>query len=244
VPTLAGPMRIAVSYTSAAAAARIGGDLYEVVRAPQLTRAVIGDVQGKGLEAVEAAALVVGAFREAAPEEEKLTDVGRRLERALNRRLEGEEFVTAVLIEIDDEHCVTLLNYGHPAPLLLRAGGQTLFAEPPETAPPLGLAQLGPEGPVPHSIALHPGDQLLLYTDGISETRDRNGVFYPLAERAHLLREPDPEKALEALRQDVTTHAHGSLKDDAALLLLRYRDCAPQPPHPSAPADRERLQIS
>ena len=96
VPTLSGPMRIAVSYTSAAAAARIGGDLYEVVPAPHTTRVIIGDVQGKGLEAVETAALVVGAFREAAPDEAKLAEVGQRLERALNRRLEGEEFVTAV----------------------------------------------------------------------------------------------------------------------------------------------------
>lgn len=69
-----------------------------------------------------------------------------------------------------------------------------------------------------------PGDQLLLYTDGVSETRNRQGEFYPLAERAHLLCEPDPETALEAIRRDLSAHAHGPLTDDAALLLLRYRD--------------------
>jgi serine phosphatase RsbU (regulator of sigma subunit) len=224
VPTLAGPMRIAVSYTSAAAAARIGGDLYEVVPAPHSIRVIIGDVQGKGLDAVETAALVVGAFREAAPEEDKLAEVGQRLERALNRRLEGEEFVTAVLAEIDDEHCVTLVNYGHPAPLLIGADGTVTFAEPPLTAPPLGLAALGPDGPVAYSIFLHPGDQLLLYTDGVTEARDRDGVFYPLADRVGLLRDPDPEKALEAVRRDLEAYVRGPLTDDAAMLLLRYRD--------------------
>ena len=226
VPTLAGPMRIAVSYTSAAAAARIGGDLYEVAPAPRTTRVIIGDVQGKGLEAVETAALVVGAFREAAPDEPKLAEVGQRLERALNRRLEGEKFVTAVLVDIDDEHCVTLLNYGHPAPLLLCADGTVTFAEPPQTAPPLGLAALSSDRPVPYSIFLHPGDQLLLYTDGVTEARDRDGVFYPLAERLGMLSHADPEQALEAVRRDLEAHVAGPLNDDAAMLLLRYRDAA------------------
>ena len=222
VPTLAGPMRIAVSYTSATAAARIGGDLYEVAPAPHTTRVIIGDVQGKGLEAVETAALVLGAFREAAPDEPKLAEVGQRLERALNRRLEGEEFVTAILAEVDDQHCVTMLDYGHPAPLLLRADGRILFAEPPEAAPPLGLAVLGPDGPVPYTLTLGPGDQMLLYTDGVTEARNRRGQFYPLEDRAGLLRNPDPAHALDALRRDLVTHTGGPLADDAAMLLLRY----------------------
>ncbi|MGH3325723.1 MAG: hypothetical protein ACRDOV_15050, partial [Streptomyces sp.] len=66
VPRSAGPLRAAVSYTSAMADARIGGDLYEVVTSPFGVRIIVGDVQGKGLEAVETAAVVLGAFREAA----------------------------------------------------------------------------------------------------------------------------------------------------------------------------------
>lgn len=222
VPAVVGPVRVAVSYTSAAAAARIGGDLYEVARAPHVTRLIVADVQGKGLDAVETAALVLGAFREAAPEEAKLADVGERLERALNRRLEGEEFVTAILAEVDDQHGVTMLNYGHPAPLLLRAGGETGFAEPPVCAPPLGLAVLGPDGPVPYTVSLGVGDQMLLYTDGVTEARDRRGRFYPLEERAGLLRRPDPDQALAALRGDVVAHTNGPLADDAAMMLLRH----------------------
>lgn len=50
VPTVADPMRIAVSYTSAASAAQIGGDLYAVVRSSAATRVLIGNARGKGLE--------------------------------------------------------------------------------------------------------------------------------------------------------------------------------------------------
>ena len=224
VPTVAGPMRIAVSYTSAASAAQIGGDLYEVVRSPKGTRVLIGDVQGKGLAAVETAAVVLGAFREAAPEEEKLAEVGCRLERALNRRLEGEEFVTAVLVEVDDERETSMLNYGHPAPLLLHPGGLVERIEPPQFAPPLGLAELGPEAPSPFTVSMSPGDQLLLFTDGVSETRGPDGTFYPLEERICLLGTSDPDSTLEAIRHDLTDYAHGPLTDDAAMLLLRFRD--------------------
>ncbi|MEO3863545.1 PP2C family protein-serine/threonine phosphatase [Acrocarpospora sp. B8E8] len=225
VPRRAAHMRMAVSYTSAMAAAHIGGDLYEVVTAPAGVRVIVGDVQGKGLEAVETAALVLGAFREAAHDEKDLQGVSARLEKALNRRLSGEEFVTAVLAEANpDETTMTLLNYGHPAPLVIRASGEIEWAEPGDHVPPLGLAALGPEGPVPYGVRFEPGDQILLYTDGVVEARDQWGAFYPLADRVSLLKDEDPEAALEALRRDLIAHIDGTPKDDAAMLLLRCRE--------------------
>ncbi|WP_399096690.1 PP2C family protein-serine/threonine phosphatase [Streptomyces sp. BBFR2] len=225
VPRGAGPLRIAVSYTSAVAEARIGGDLYEVVPSPGGgVRIIVGDVQGKGLEAVESAAVVLGAFREAAQDEAELTAVGARVERALGRHLGGERFVTAVLAEIGDGPSATLLNFGHPAPLVVRAGGTVDFAAPPERALPLGLAAYGGDGgPRPHTVPFAPGDQLLFYTDGVTEARDGTGRFYPLDERAVLLKDDDPEAALCAVREDVVAHAEGPLHDDAAMLLVRYR---------------------
>ncbi|TSB16403.1 serine/threonine-protein phosphatase [Streptomyces benahoarensis] len=224
VPRGAGPLRIAVSYTSAVAEARIGGDLYEVVTSPGGVRIIVGDVQGKGLEAVESAAVVLGAFREAAHDEAELTAVGARVERALGRHLGGERFVTAVLAEIGDGPFATLLNFGHPAPLVVRAGGAVDFAAPPERALPLGLAAYADDGPKPHTVPFAPGDQLLFYTDGVTEARDGGGRFYPLDTRATLLKDDDPEEALRAVREDVVAHAEGPLHDDAAMLLVRYRE--------------------
>ncbi|SEM39556.1 PP2C family protein-serine/threonine phosphatase [Nonomuraea pusilla] len=226
VPRRAGHLRAAVSYTSANAEARIGGDLYEIVTGPGGVRVIVGDVQGKGLEAVETAATVLGAFREAAHDEADLLGVTRRVERALNRRLSGEEFVTAVLAEAATDGTLTLLNYGHPAPLLLRADGETLLAEPGATAPPLGLSELNAPGPAPYQVPFAPGDQILLYTDGVVEARDRTGSFYPLVERSFLLGDDDPEQALEKLRLDLVAHVDGPLHDDAAMLLLRCKDPA------------------
>ncbi|MFJ9119169.1 PP2C family protein-serine/threonine phosphatase [Streptomyces sp. NPDC102394] len=217
----AGPLQAAVSYTSAVAEARIGGDLYEVVASPHGIRVIVGDVQGKGLAAVETAAVVLGAFREAAHDEPDLVGLGERLERSVARELEGEKFVTAVLAEIGTDHGAVFLNYGHPAPMVVRRGGVD-FPEPHAFALPLGLGGHGGDGPKPYRVDFAPGEQLLLYTDGVTETRDAEGVFYPLGERVEFLDEADADRALSALREDLIRHAGGPLHDDAAMLLLRY----------------------
>ncbi|WP_328878758.1 PP2C family protein-serine/threonine phosphatase [Streptomyces sp. NBC_00299] len=222
VPLTAGPLQAAVSYTSAVAEARIGGDLYEVVASPHGVRVIVGDVQGKGLAAVETAAVVLGAFREAAHDEPDLVRLGERLERSVARELEGEKFVTAILAEIGARHEAVFLNYGHPAPIVLRRDGMVDFPRPPAYALPLGLGAHGSEGPKPHRVDFVPGEQLLLYTDGVTEARDEDGRFYPLGERAHLLKDADAHRALEALRADLAQHAIGPPHDDAAMLLLRY----------------------
>ncbi|MGW4054331.1 PP2C family protein-serine/threonine phosphatase [Streptomyces sp. NPDC004779] len=223
VPRQAGELLVAVSYTAAVAEARIGGDLYEVVTFPGGVRVIVGDVQGKGLDAVETAADVLGAFREAAHDEPDLTGVSTRLERAMDRTLRGERFVTAVIAEVRPDRTMTLLNYGHPAPLLVDSAHSVRFLEPDTPAPPLGLGLDGTKSPEPLTEQFAPGDQLLLYTDGVIEARDRHGEFYPLANRLGLLNADSPELALDGLHADIVRHTEGPLGDDAAMLLLRYR---------------------
>ncbi|MEU6742438.1 PP2C family protein-serine/threonine phosphatase [Streptosporangium sandarakinum] len=224
VPRRAGPeIGVAVSYTSATAEARIGGDLYDVVTTPHGVRIVVGDVQGKGLEAVETAAVVLGAFREAAHDETGLLGVVTRLENALSRELSGEQFVTAILAEITGDDSITVVNCGHPPPMVLGADGKQWFAEPPEEALPLGMGALRVSEPAPHRVPFEPGEQVLFYTDGVIEARNGAGDFYPLEARAHLLSGSDPQLALDALRADLLRHVGRPLGDDAAMLLLRHR---------------------
>ncbi|GAA0420864.1 PP2C family protein-serine/threonine phosphatase [Acrocarpospora corrugata] len=222
VPRKANDLHVALSYTSAMAEAQIGGDLYEVVTMPNGVRLLIGDVQGKGLEAVETAAWVLGAFREAAYDEPELSRVGERLETSLDRHLSGETFVTAIIAEVQDGE-ISLLNCGHPAPLLLRGDGRICPAEPPEEGLPLGLASLGSAMPKPHRVPFGDGDRILFYTDGVIEARDEDGTFYPLPERARMLLATDPQTALDQLRADLLAHVGGPLQDDAAMLLLERR---------------------
>ena len=132
VPREVGPLQVAVRYISASAAARIGGDLYEVIPAGQAVRLIVADVQGKGLAAVQTAALVLGAFREAAYDAAGLAEIAAQVECSLLRQAAAEEFVTAVLAQISDGRpAIEILNCGHPPPLLL-SGHMARFIEPCE----------------------------------------------------------------------------------------------------------------
>ncbi|WP_209312778.1 PP2C family protein-serine/threonine phosphatase [Streptomyces lonarensis] len=102
-------VRLATRYRTADREALIGGDLYGAVQTPHGVRLILGDVRGKGLEATDSVAVVLGAFREAAEYETSLGDVSARVDSALRRaarlragrlRLgEDESFVTGVLLE-------------------------------------------------------------------------------------------------------------------------------------------------
>ena len=220
VPSRIPPVEVAVRYVSAAASARIGGDLYEVISVGGGVRLIIGDVLGKGLSAARTAAVVLGAFREAAYDALDLVHIAARIEAALEHQEAEEEFVTAVLAQIDaDGSRVEILNCGHPPPLLVRDGAITA-AESPETSLPLGLGSLNPVVREPCAIPFKYGDRLLFYTDGISEARDKQGTFYPLEQSGAFLKAPDPGVALDRLSEDVLHHVGHALLDDAAMLLI------------------------
>ncbi|WP_055585721.1 PP2C family protein-serine/threonine phosphatase [Peterkaempfera griseoplana] len=230
VPERVGTVRAAVHYAAAAAHARIGGDLYEVVNTRHGVRAVVGDVRGKGLGAVETAAAVLGAFREAAHQEHELDRVAAWLADSLDRSLRenghdllGEEFVTLVLIGVRPDGVAEMVNCGHPPPALLRDGEPVRLLEPVTPVPPLGV--LPPEAvrPPVRRMAVRPGDRVLLYTDGMIEARDGAGRFYPLLERLpECARAGGPAEVLERLHLDVVRHVGRQLGDDAAMLLLQY----------------------
>ncbi len=234
LPGRVGPLELGVLYLAAAAEAQVGGDLYEVARTPYGIRLIMGDVRGKGLSAVEVAADVLGVFREAVHEVYTLAEVARRLDASLTRReATNEEFVTAVLVEIDPAISnLTIYSCGHPPPILLGTkghdGGSQLrvtVVDVPVPAPPLGLMSLGDCSSAGRTLPFCPGDQLLLYTDGVTEARDAHRQFYPLAARLPALasehaEEPGPD-LLERLREDVLRHVGAPLDDDAAVLLVR-----------------------
>jgi hypothetical protein len=243
-PAQIGPLTLGSVYIAAAAEAKVGGDLYEAISTREHgMRLIIGDVRGKGLGAVEVAADVLGRFREVAHEVHTLGEVARRLDAGLARRYgQHEEFVTALLAEIDLERgWLTIFVCGHPPAILISADSKVSVLEAPSPAPPLGLITLGHSSGAEIGLKFQPGAQLLLYTDGVTEARDRARSFYPLPERVAALapaaerprgrgRKARPPVSaangsgmplLDLLRADLLKHVGAPLDDDAALLLVR-----------------------
>ncbi|WP_437070421.1 PP2C family protein-serine/threonine phosphatase [Streptomyces sp. enrichment culture] len=225
-----GGFEIAARYEAAQADAFIGGDLYAVQDSPYGVRLVVGDVRGKGMGAVSAVAVVIGAFREAAEHEATLEAVAERLERALDRegtRREGgldaqEGFTTAVLAELPHgEGVVRILNRGHPPPLVLHADGQLDPLPARRPALPLGLGELDRRPDHAEERPFPGGATLLLYTDGLSEARDARGEFYDPEARLRGRVFRGPGHLLRTLAEEVRRHTGGALTDDMALLAVR-----------------------
>lgn len=211
-----GSLSVAARYISSTATAEIGGDLYEAVDTPYGVRMIIGDVRGKGLDAVRLASIVLGSYRHVAYERADLRAIVTDLDRAVARSVGDEDFVTAALVE-ERGGTLTIVNCGHPPPLLLRRGA-VIPLEPPAPAPPLGFM------PVvrPRVERLEPGDRLLLFTDGLGEAR-RDGEFFPTADRAwRLLGHGTVADGLASLETALVEWVHGRLDDDIALVLMEY----------------------
>ncbi|MET9968963.1 PP2C family protein-serine/threonine phosphatase [Streptomyces sp. NPDC006356] len=215
-------------YLAAQEQARIGGDFYEAIGTPHGVRLLIGDVRGKGLSAVGAASAVISCFREAAYDEPDLQGIIHRLETTISRHSaafpiqdQPEHFATALLAEIPHGGGqIRILNCGHPPPLIAHCGKVRLL-EPTIPSPPLNLAALIGDRYWVDRVSFTPGDQLLLYTDGVSETRDHAGQFFPLSDWMRSQGPERPRELLDRLHRDLLQHSGGRLDDDIAALALR-----------------------
>ncbi|MEV0963727.1 PP2C family protein-serine/threonine phosphatase [Streptomyces sp. NPDC049910] len=230
VPARVGPLRAGSMYVAAETGAQIGGDLYEAVQTRFGVRLIIGDVRGKGLPAVRAAAAVLGAFREAAHYQEDLPAVMDHCAAALERerlspdvdpdaRVEG--FVTALVAQVPQEPVVEIVNRGHPPPLMLHRGRVEALA-PGCPLPPLGLDELLPEpsGGKAESYPFVRGDRLLLHTDGVVEARNGDDDFFPLPDAFAAVRGGTPGEYLDELHRGLMRHSAGCLADDVAMLII------------------------
>lgn len=207
-------LEVATVYRSAARAASVGGDLYEAVATPYGSRLIIGDARGKGLPAVQMAAVVLGAFRHAALSEPDLGRLATDLDRTVAAFATEEDFVTALILEVAGLD-LRIVCCGHPWPLI----GPPGYVRPVslEAGLPLGLG-----GPRDVQVRGFPTRQILIaYTDGLVEAKDREGRMLLAETLGEAIRTWEPSEALREIEDIMLEHLDGPLDDDLTLLAMK-----------------------
>jgi phosphoserine phosphatase RsbU/P len=206
-------------------AREVGGDYYDFVPLPRQRLAVLlGDVAGKGV----AAALVMVKFSVEARacllnEPDPAAAVGK-LNAIMSRAALADKFVSLVLVVLDPAtHTATLLNAGHPLPLLFRhATGSVEDAGSGEVRGPLIGIDVGSEY-LSCQVQLQPGDRLVIFSDGITEAMDVKGRQFGAKRAGAAIGGADysVRETGERLLQAVKQHASGcSQNDDITLVCL------------------------
>lgn len=226
VPSSVPCCEVATRYEAALAEAEVGGDFYDVFDlGDDKLGVLIGDVAGKGLPAAVRVAAARHAVRSYAYIDPRPGKVLALANDALCRLSDEASGMVTMCLAVLDTRAGLLVyaNGGHETPLLRTADGATIELE--STGMALGVR---PEAAyAQRSIRLHVGDTLLLYTDGITEARtDPADLFGIDSVRKHVEIEQLTARSLDEVADgilaDAKVHGGGRLRDDAAIVLVRW----------------------
>ncbi|MFF7728888.1 SpoIIE family protein phosphatase [Streptomyces sp. NPDC008001] len=222
-PQDAAGLEIAFRYQPAGTASRVGGDWFDVIpQDGEKSALVVGDVMGSGINAAAA----MGQLRTAARTLSQLGLDPARVLHHLDRTASGlDQMIATCLYAVYDPRSgrCRVANAGHLPPVHLRPGRPPALVDLPAGAP-LGV------GGVPFEntgVDLAPGDGLVLYTDGLVETRDaaidaRLEALLAVLDDAPAGLEATCDLLLTSLRSD-------NDQDDVALLIARALPAVPPP---------------
>ncbi len=210
---------IATLYRSADAAeeVEVGGDFYDFLPTAAGWIVLIGDVTGKGLEASAMTSLVRHGARFLSRYEHSPSRILAGLNDALRER-PGLSLCTALCVRLEAERLV-VCSAGHPPPLIVREDGRV--REIGGAGPILGAWSA--EDCVERSVAISADETVVLYTDGVIDTRGEYGRFGTPRLRRLLAghARSEPAAMLATLEAELAAFSVARQADDTAALALR-----------------------
>jgi serine phosphatase RsbU (regulator of sigma subunit) len=218
-------IELAAAYMSATEGMDVGGDFYDVYPIPDGWGLAIGDVTGKGEEAVAMTAAARYAIRVIAHWTADPVEVLRQANEVLLSTEGSGRFVTAKTVQLTWRggllH-VSMGTAGHPGPAVVRSDGRVEMTG--GGGLPLGLfpeAQPGLE-----EIDLARGDTLFFFTDGLTETRSPDLRYFEerLADELVTLAGRPASEVVAGIQARAEAFSAGQLRDDLTVLALRVLD--------------------
>jgi serine phosphatase RsbU (regulator of sigma subunit) len=208
-------------------ATQVGGDYFDVRQiTPALWASVVADVSGKGVSSALLASLLQGAFLMASAESVDIEGLLMRLNAFLLDRTRGEKYATMFYCTLDSSGHLRYSNAGHCAPLLVGFDGTIRGLDSSGMA--VGMLEEAVFGTV--DTQLEPGDKLVIYSDGLTETETHDGEFFGSERLRGFLREHAQESAADlhtSLLASVDRFGEGGVvHDDVTLLVLEYAPSA------------------
>ncbi|WP_203184740.1 PP2C family protein-serine/threonine phosphatase [Streptomyces pratensis] len=194
----------------------IGGDTYDYTLDRDTLHLSITDAMGHDTESALLATLVTGALRGARRTGCDALDQAHRAHEALLSHSRGLATGQLLCIRLETGTC-ELVNAGHPWPLRLRDGAAE--AEEVQLAVNLPFGVAAPTSYQLQELQLHPGDRLVLLTDGMQE---RGAAAVDLASLVRETRASHPREAVRAMTTAVLAACRGNLNDDASVVILDW----------------------
>jgi phosphoserine phosphatase RsbU/P len=210
-------------YRSATLTTRVGGDFFDVFEMEGgRTGVLIGDVSGKGLEAAVLTSIIKDTIRAYAHETTSPAAAIARANVALGEAAKLPDFASVFYAVIDGSlNQMSYCNAGHPPAAVVAPDCTVRLLE--GTSPIIGaFPDLAYED---RSVPLDPSETVLLYTDGVTEARNRSGAFFGesgLLSSLTTACDADISKLPEEVFLAVMAFTDGRLTDDIALLAFRH----------------------
>jgi sigma-B regulation protein RsbU (phosphoserine phosphatase) len=205
-------------------ASEVGGDLFEVIRTSDDRLVVaLGDVSGKGIPAALFMAVTVTLLRSMSGLLGGPDAILRGVNEELVSRNPRSLFVTLFCAVVDlKRRRLSIANCGHPPPVLLRVGAppEFVFHATGTVAGAISGIEIASQ-----TVPLARGQTYVLYTDGVTEAFDPDGVQFGYDRLLAVLSESADASAAEIVRtvvRSVAAHARGAPpSDDVAVLVMR-----------------------
>lgn len=202
-------------------AGAVSGDYCDLIAHGRDLYFMLGDVSGKGVAASMLMANLHAMFRVLIPTGLPLEELVARANRIFSDSTLATQYATLVIGKAKECGEVEICNGGHPAPLHVSRGSVHAIES---TALPVGMFH--DQEFVSTKIALSPGDSLVLYTDGFTESPGADGTEYGEHRLRSLLTGKHghpPRQMADTCVQDMTGYrASSKIDDDQTLLVLQF----------------------